>query len=80
MSPRAAFYLGLHWVNPGLTLCILKIPKRGRWQTVKTQVNCIIIMVCTIQHPGTEIYHNLENSTCEPLKYTMCNPIHNIII
>ena len=34
MSPHAAFYLGLHWVNPGITLCIPKIPKRVRWQTV----------------------------------------------
>ena len=25
--------------------------------------------------PGTEIHHNLENSTCDPLKYTMGSPI-----
>ena len=23
----------------------------------------------------TNIYHNFENSACEPLKYTMCSPI-----
>ena len=23
----------------------------------------------------TELHHNLENSTCDPLKYTMGNPI-----
>ena len=27
------------------------------------------------QHSGTEIHHNLENSTCDPLKYTMSNLI-----
>ena len=26
------------------------------------------------QPSGTEIHHNLENSTCDPLKYTMGNP------
>ena len=28
-----------------------------------------------IQPSGTEIHHNLENSTCDPLKYTMGSPI-----
>ena len=27
------------------------------------------------QPSGTEIYHNLENSACDPLKYKMSNPI-----
>ena len=27
------------------------------------------------QPSGTEIHHNLENSTCDPLKYTIGNPI-----
>ena len=27
------------------------------------------------QSSGTEIYHNLENSTRDPLKYTMGSPI-----
>ena len=27
------------------------------------------------QPSGTEKYHNLEISTCDPLKYTMGNPI-----
>ena len=27
------------------------------------------------QSPGTEIHHNLENSTSDPLKYTMGSPI-----
>ena len=27
------------------------------------------------QPSGTEIHHDLENSTCAPLKYTMDNPI-----
>ena len=28
-----------------------------------------------IQPLGTEIHNNLENSTCDPLKYTMGSPI-----
>ena len=27
------------------------------------------------QPSGTEIHHNLENFTCDPLKNTMCSPI-----
>ena len=27
------------------------------------------------QPSGKEIHHNLENSTCDPLKYTMGSPI-----
>ena len=27
------------------------------------------------QSSGTKIQHNLENSTCDPLKYTMGSPI-----
>ena len=27
------------------------------------------------QPSGTELHHNFENSTCEPLKYTMDSPI-----
>ena len=27
------------------------------------------------QSSGTEIYHNSENSTCDPLKYTKGSPI-----
>ena len=27
------------------------------------------------QHSGTEKLHNLENSTCDPLKYRMGSPI-----
>ena len=27
------------------------------------------------QPSRTEIHHNLENSTCDPLKYTICSPI-----
>ena len=27
------------------------------------------------QHSRTEIHHNLENSTCDSLKYTMSSPI-----
>ena len=27
------------------------------------------------QSSGTEIHHNLENFTCDPLKYTMDSPI-----
>ena len=27
------------------------------------------------QPSGTEIHHNLENSTCESLKCKMCNPV-----
>ena len=27
------------------------------------------------QPSGTEIHHNLENSNCDPLKYTMGSPI-----
>ena len=29
---------------------------------------------------GTEIHHNLETSTCHPLKYKMGNPILNVSI
>ena len=32
------------------------------------------------QPSGTEIFHNLENSTCEPLKYKMSNPILIVLI
>ena len=28
----------------------------------------------------TEIHHNLENSTCDPLKCKMDNPIHVLIV
>ena len=27
------------------------------------------------QTSGTEIHHNLENATCDPLKYTMGHPL-----
>ena len=30
------------------------------------------------QTSGTDIHHNLENSTCDPLEYTMDNPILSI--
>ena len=28
------------------------------------------------QLSGTELHHNIENSTCDPLKYTMGSPMH----
>ena len=28
------------------------------------------------QPSGTNLHHNLENSTCDPLKYTIGSPIH----
>ena len=32
------------------------------------------------QPSGTEIHHNLDNSTCDHLKYTMGNPILTVSI
>ena len=32
------------------------------------------------QPAGTEIHHNFENSTCDPLKYTMDSPILIVLI
>ena len=59
-----------------LTLCILESPKQVLLQTVKTQMKCSIMqhnaafhqgLHCLLrlkQSLGTEIHHNLENSTC----------------
>ena len=32
------------------------------------------------QHSGTEMHHNLDKSTCGPLKYTMGSPIFMVSI
>ena len=32
------------------------------------------------QPSGTEIHHNIENSTCDPLKYTMDSPVFIVSI
>ena len=36
-------------------------------------LHCLLIGLK--QPSGTEIYHNLENTTCVPLKYKVGNPI-----
>ena len=65
-----------------LTIYILETPKRVLWQTMKTQMKCSNNAAfhqglhCLLRlNKGTEICHNLENSTCDPLKYIMGNPI-----
>ena len=75
------------WHISSLTLCIMDTPKWILWQTVKTQMKCSIMQhnaafhqglhcLLRLKHPsGTEIYHNLENYTCDPLMYTMGSPI-----
>ena len=35
---------------------------------------------CFLTTSGTEMHHNLEISTCEPLKYTMGSPILTVSI
>ena len=71
-------YKPTHIYNCNICLCILETPKQALWLTVKTQMKCSIMMhfirIFT-QHSVTEIHHNLENSTCNPLKYTMGSPI-----
>ena len=48
-------------------------PKRLLWQTVKIQdLHCLLRLN---QPLGTEIHHNLENSTYDAFKYTMDSPI-----
>ena len=59
-------------------------PQRVCWQTVKTQMKCSILLHHQGLHrlltSGTEIYHNSENYTCDPLKYTMGSPILTVSI
>ena len=55
------------------------------WQAVKTLMKFYQGLHCLLrlkQHSGTEIclHHNLETSTCDPLKYKMGNPILNTSI
>ena len=34
-------------------------------------------LLCLKHSSGTEIHHNLENSTCDPLRHIMSHPIIN---
>ena len=78
----------ISWCIRGkLTLCILEPLKRVLWQTVKTQMKCSIMqhqgLHCLLrlkQNSGTEIHHNIENSTWDPFKYTMGSPILSVSI
>ena len=36
---------------------------------------CLHCLLGLRQPSRTEMYHNLENSTCDPLKYTVGSPI-----
>ena len=36
------------------------------------RLHCLLRLT---QHSGTEIHHNLETLTCDPIKYKMGNPI-----
>ena len=63
-----------------LTLCILETHKRVFWQTVQPLMKCSMVLhssgsalFAQIKKPsGTEIHHRyIENSICDPLKYTM---------
>ena len=63
-----------------LTLCILEIPLANSEDPDEMQQNaafhqdqhCLLILK---QPSGTEIHHNLEDSACDPLKYTAGSPI-----
>ena len=42
---------------------------------------CVLMYLLRLKQPsGTEIHHNLETSTCDPLKYKMDNPIFIVTI
>ena len=69
----------LPWCNlsTALTLCIMETPKRVDPDEMQHAAfhQGLHFLLKLKQSSGTEIHHNLENSTCDPLKYTMGNPI-----
>ena len=66
--------LFLYLVVNFLPLCILETSKL--WQILKTKMTIVFHFLLRLkQLSGTEIYHNLETFTCDPLKYKMGNNI-----
>ena len=77
-------------VNPLYKYWKVETNKRVLWQTVKTQINAadpdemqhdaafhqdLHCLLRLKQPSGTEVHHNLENATCDPIKYTIGSPI-----
>ena len=48
--------------------------KMQHYATFHQALHCLLILK---QPSGAEIHHDLENSTCDPLKYRMDKPICN---
>ena len=70
--------IGAIYLKGWLTLCILETPKwvllsedpdeMQHYAAFHQGLHCLLRLK---QPSRTEIHHNLENSTCDPLKYTM---------
>ena len=66
-----------------LAIGILETPKRvlynlansEDWRQWNAAKKCLYCLLMLNQSSGTKINHILENSTCNPLKYTMGSPI-----
>ena len=77
-------FLSFKKTKSHLTLCILETPKgvllassedpdeMPHNKAFHQGLHCLLRLK---QSSGTEIHHNIENATCDPLKYTMGSPI-----
>ena len=72
-------YVHMSTCTCALTFCILKTQKMGTLKNSEEPdemqhkgLHCFLRLK---QLSGIEIHHNLETSTCDPLKYKMGSPI-----